>query len=70
MTDEQLKKKLEKNLAFHAIVTSEVNDTPYGQITVNVKIQGGTVVLDTLNIVKNKRKKYKLIDKQADGGVD
>lgn len=65
MTDEELKKKLEKNLAFHAIVTSEVNSTPYGQITVNVSIKNGQVALETLNIVKNKRKKYSVIDRQG-----
>lgn len=65
MTDEELKKKLSKNLAFHAIVTSEINSTPYGQITVNVKLNNGQVDLRTLNIVKNRRKKYSVIDKQA-----
>ena len=64
MTDEELQKKLIKNLAFHAIVASEVNSTPYGQITVNVNLINGNAMLDTLNIVKNRRKKYPVIDRQ------
>jgi hypothetical protein len=49
---------LKKNLAFHAILASEINKTPYGQLTGNVKIENGVVILTTLNIVKNIRKKY------------
>jgi hypothetical protein len=49
---------LEKNLPFHAILAAEIIKTPYGQITVNVQLKNGTVVLETLNIVKNIRKKY------------
>jgi len=64
MTDKELQNKLIKNLAFHAIVTNEVNSTPYGQITVNVQLKDGNVLLDTLNIVKNRRKKYSVIDKR------
>ena len=58
-----LRELLLKNLAFHTILTSEINNTPYGQITVNVKIKNGNILLETLNIVKNRRKKYYLLDK-------
>jgi hypothetical protein len=43
----------------------EVNKTPYGQITVNVQLKDGIAQVDTLNIVKSKRKKYKAISKSG-----
>ena len=52
-----------KNLPFHILIEKEVEETPYGQITFNVEIVNGVVQLDTLNIVKNKRKRYKLTNK-------
>lgn len=45
------------------MVLLEVNKTPYGQITVNVRLKDGVAQLDTVNIVKTVRKKYKSIDK-------
>jgi hypothetical protein len=65
MTDLELRKFLYKNLSFHAILTGEINSLPYGQITVNVQLKDSTVVLETLNIVKNRRKKYSVIDKET-----
>ena len=50
---------MENNLAFHAILEREVNKLEYGQMDINCIIQGGIVVLKTLNILKSKRIKYK-----------
>lgn len=36
----------------------EVNETPFGTITFNFEIKDGVVVLPTLNIVKNCRRRY------------
>jgi hypothetical protein len=53
-----LNQLLSKNIPLHAIVAHEVNQTPYGTITFNVVLQSGVARLETLNIVKNKRKRY------------
>ena len=53
-----LREFLKKNLPLHAIVAHEVKQTPYGTITFNVVLQSGVARLETLNIVKNKRKRY------------
>jgi hypothetical protein len=50
---------MENNLGFHAILEREVNNLEYGQMDINCIIQGGIVVLKTLNILKSKRIKYK-----------
>lgn len=39
---------------------------PYGQITLNVQLKNGVVLIETINIVKNRRKKYKVVDKSED----
>ena len=57
-----LRKLLLKNLLFHLILTQEVNQMPYGQITLNVQLKDGIVLVETINIVKNRRKKYKVVD--------
>lgn len=54
-----LEKYMENNLPFHAIVEKEVTNLEFGQIDVTVIIRDGLVVLDTLNIIKSKRIKYK-----------
>lgn len=49
---------LKKNLPLHMIIENEVRKTPFGQITVNIELVNGIAKLDTLNIVKSKRRKY------------
>lgn len=51
-------KRVIKNIAFHGLLEREVEKTPFGTITVNVKLKKGEVDLNTLNIVKNRRRKY------------
>ena len=53
-----LQKLLSRNLAFHAVISQEVKETPYGQITFNIVLKNGEAQLSTLNIVSNKRTKY------------
>lgn len=54
-----LEKYMENNLPFHAIVEKEVTNLEFGQIDVTVIIRDGLVVLETLNLIKSKRIKYK-----------
>ena len=54
----QLKELLKNNLLFHAILNWEIQETPWGQITINVQLKDGIAQIDTINIVKNRRKKY------------
>lgn len=49
---------LAKNLLFHVIMEREVETTPFGQITFNFEVKDGVVVIKTLNIVKNRRRRY------------
>lgn len=61
MTTEQqlaLRELLKKNLPLHLILQSEISQTPFGQITVNVQLKDGVAQVNTINIVKNRRKKY------------
>lgn len=51
---------LKKNLHLHMILENEVQKTPFGQITVNVQLQDGRALLETVNMIKNKRIKYSL----------
>lgn len=53
-------KLLSKNLAFHTVIMNEVRQTPFGQLTFNVMIKDGVVQLETLNLVKSRRRKYNL----------
>ncbi len=50
---------IKKNKLFHLILLMETNKTPYGQITVNVQLHDGIALIDSINIVKTRRKKYK-----------
>ncbi len=59
MDQQALKELLKNNLLFHLILLTEVNKTPYGQITVNVQLKDGKALIETVNIVKTRRKKYK-----------
>ena len=49
---------LENNLIFHVILEREVESTPFGQITFNFEVKNGLVLNKTLNIVKNRRRRY------------
>lgn len=49
---------LKKNLPLHVIIENEVRKTPFGQITVNIELASGVAKLETLNIVKSRRRKY------------
>jgi phosphoribosylaminoimidazole carboxylase (NCAIR synthetase) len=55
---ELLKRSLLKNSQLHLIVENEVRQTPFGQITFNIELKDGVAQVDTLNIVKNRRRKY------------
>ena len=50
-----------ESVEFHAIVEREVGSLEYGQMTVNVHLVNGRPVLQTLSIVKSRRKKYKCL---------
>ena len=43
---------------FHVLLEREVGETPFGQLTFNFKIKDGVVDIDTLNIVRNARRRY------------
>lgn len=45
------------------IIENEVRQTPFGQITFNIELKNGVAIISTLNIVKNRRRKYSGIDK-------
>lgn len=55
---ELLKQLLLKNTQLHTIVENEVRQTPFGTITFNVELRNGEADIGTLNIVKNRRRKY------------
>lgn len=48
-----------QEVEFHIILAKQVQSLEYGQMTVNVQVKDGLPILDTLNIVKSKRKRYK-----------
>lgn len=58
-----LKELLCKNTPLHIVIETEVNQTPFGQITFNVELQDGIANLLTLNIVKNRRIRYSVDNK-------
>ena len=51
-------------LKFHAFVEKEAVALRFGTITFNVVIKDGIPLLHTLNLVKNKRRKYN-VNKQT-----
>lgn len=61
---DELNQLLKDNLSLHMIIENEVRKTPFGQITVNVELRNGVAVVESLNIVKNKRIKYSSLTKQ------
>lgn len=56
--NQALMELIKNNVAFHTIIENEVRLTPYGQITVNVEVVDGKVLLHTVNMVKNRRYRY------------
>lgn len=64
---EALQKRLNKNLPLHIVLETEVRQTPFGTITVNVEVRDGVADLTTINVVKSRRRKYDLTkDKNSD----
>lgn len=53
-----IRESIKKNLLLHMVVESEVNQTPFGQITFNVEVVDGVAQISTMNCVKNVRRKY------------
>jgi len=51
---------LSNNLPLHIILENEVRQTQYGQITFNVILKDSKAHIETLNVVKNKRIRYKM----------
>lgn len=49
---------INKNIKFHAVLENEVNETPFGEITFNFQVKDGKVDMNTLNVVKNRRRRY------------
>lgn len=58
-----LQKLLSKNTPLHVILENEVNQTPFGTITVNIQIKDGVAIIPSLQIVKQRRRKYDLSKK-------
>lgn len=58
--EKALKEILKKNIMLHIIIEKEVDQTPFGQITFNMVVRNGVAMLDTVNITKNRRKRYSL----------
>lgn len=64
---QELQELLKRNLLFHVLVENEVQQTPFGQLTFNIMIKEGVAQIETLNLVKSKRRKYNLTkDKDSD----
>ena len=55
-----LQELLKNNLLFHILIENEVRQTPFGQLTFNVMLKDGVVQIETLNLVRSRRRKYKL----------
>lgn len=49
-----------KNLIFHKYIEKAIKEIGYGVITVNVVLKDGEIVPSTVNLVRQRRKKYKL----------
>ena len=49
-----------RNLLFHAIIENEIRQSPFGQQTYNAVLRNGEVVIESVNVVKQRRIKYKL----------
>ena len=51
---------LTAELEFHAYIENNVVDLQYGMLTFNVLLKDGKPLMKTANVVKQRRKKYKL----------
>lgn len=49
-----------QTIEFHAILEAQVQRLGHGGMTINVFLKDGLPVISTLNIVKQRRKKYNL----------
>ena len=58
-SESSLLASIEKNLPLHIIIENEIRLCPYGQHTYNVVIKNGVALVDTINIVKQRRRRYK-----------
>lgn len=54
---------MSRNFGLHLIVENEVKQTPFGLITFVVEVVNGQVIIETLNIVKDRRHKFNGVDK-------
>lgn len=61
-----LRELLKKNIPLHLILASEISQTPFGQITVNVTLVNGVAQIETINVVKNRRRKYQAAKESED----
>jgi len=50
----------QEKVKFHAILEKEIVELGYGQINVNVILKDGIPVISTMNIIRQKRRKYKI----------
>lgn len=57
---DELNELLKKNPTLHMIIENEVRLTPFGLVTVNIELKEGIAIIETINIVKNRRRKYTL----------
>lgn len=57
-SSKELNKNLAENISLHIIVEEEVDCTPFGTITFNMILKDGLVAIETINITKNRRKRY------------
>ena len=55
-----LNQLLLKNIGLHIIIENEVRLTPFGQITFNIKLTNEVADLTTINVVKQRRRRYDL----------
>ena len=53
-------RELDQLVKFHNIIEGEAINIQYGQITFNVFIKNCVPILSTINVVRQKRKKYPL----------
>lgn len=58
MTTMQEKQFRQELLKFHAIVENEAAQLGYGTITFNIFLKGGMPFIKTLNVVRQRRRKY------------
>ena len=55
-----LKELLSHNSLFHAILQQEIQKMKWGQITINIMLKDGIALVETINVVRSKRKNMAL----------